>query len=270
MKQNINIEQLYVYPLKSSKGQLVDKVQVQTYGFDNDRRVAVIDSKSRVVTGREHPKLVLLSVELNDSYIAIISPSTLVTFALPKKRQPISIKLFRSNILGIPFRTKANEWVSEHLGGDYRFVYLGDQFRQIPEKRGGRVGDLTGFVDSSPVHLVNTLSLDSLNTRLSKKVTIKNFRPNIVVQGNEPFEEDQWEKVLINGLEYRVQERTQRCIFTTVDPNIGKLDETLEPLSSIAGMRSAVGKRPTFGINLVPSGAGTLNIGNIVEVLTET
>ncbi|MGB3150585.1 MAG: MOSC N-terminal beta barrel domain-containing protein, partial [Maribacter sp.] len=138
MKRNIKIEQLYIYSLKSTKGQPVEMVPVQKYGFDNDRRVAIIDSKGRVVTGREHPKLVLLGSELKENYLVVASPSILVTFSLPRKRSPIPIRLFRNEIFGIPFGPKANTWISEHLGGDYRLVFLGEKFRPIPEKRGGR------------------------------------------------------------------------------------------------------------------------------------
>ena len=266
MISRIEIQRLFIYPLKSTKGLSIEKTDVDKQGFDNDRRVAVIDRNGRIVTGRDHPKLVLLSSELNEKYLILSSPLFLVTFSLPRKKSPVPIKLFGNRIVGIPFNRNANDWISQYLDGEFKLVYLGEQFRPITEKRGGRQGDITGFADSSPIHLISETSLETLNSNLSDKVTAMNFRPNIVVRGNEAFEEDRWDRVTINGLEYRVQERTQRCIFTTVDPDIGTFDSTMQPLASIAKMRSASGQRPTFGINLVPSGKGSVNVGDEIGV----
>lgn len=41
---------------------------------------------------------------------------------------------------------------------------------------------MAAYQDMSPVHLCSTKSVEDLNTRLTKKVQIYNFRPNVIVE----------------------------------------------------------------------------------------
>lgn len=102
---------------------------------------------------------------------------------------------------------------------------------------------------------------------MDKNISVRNFRPNFVVKGAKPFEEDTWSKLEINNVEYRVQEKTQRCIFTTIDPNTNNRNSNMEPLASIAKMRLKNGLRPTFGINLVPLTSGSISVGDTISII---
>ena len=54
------------------------------------------------------------------------------------------------------------------------------------------------FADAFPFLLISEESLADLNSRLDSPVTMRNFRPNIVVKGcNAPYEEDTWKKIVI-------------------------------------------------------------------------
>jgi len=264
----ITINELYTYPVKSTKGIHREKVEVSTTGLYNDRMVAIIDSNNRIVTGREHPKLLLLSTELTDTVIVIDAQIHMVTFRLPQEGFQLELKLFRNKIMGLPFNTEANDWISEYLAGAYRLVYLGKNNRPIPEKRGGNPEDRTGFTDSSPIHLVNLDSLKQLNLKLKQNVTVRNFRPNIVVSGATAFEEDGWKYIKINGMDFRVQERTQRCIFTTIHPLTAQVNTEMQPLATIARMRLKQAKKPTFGINLIPMGKGVISQNDILTIIS--
>lgn len=47
-------------------------------------------------------------------------------------------------------------------------------------------------------YLIMTLSsLDDLNQRLAEPVTDYHFRPNIVIKGTKPYEEDSWDWIKI-------------------------------------------------------------------------
>ena len=53
-----------------------------------------------------------------------------------------------------------------------------------------RDGDMAAYQDMSPVHLCSTKSVEDLNTRLTKKIQIYNFRPNIIVENaDKPYAE---------------------------------------------------------------------------------
>lgn len=45
--------------------------------------------------------------------------------------------------------------------------------------------------------LLTEASLDDLNKRLENPISSLQFRPNIVVSGTEPFDEDNWEWIKI-------------------------------------------------------------------------
>ncbi|WKX76362.1 MOSC domain-containing protein [Zobellia laminariae] len=59
-----------------------------------------------------------------------------------------------------------------------------------------------------------------------------------VVHSNEALEEDSWAIIEINDNRFRLQEKTQRCIFITINLNTFKKSEEVQPLSSIAAIRA--------------------------------
>ncbi|MDY7394997.1 MOSC domain-containing protein [Aureibaculum sp. 2210JD6-5] len=263
----IQITQLFNYPLKSTKGQLLNTVKVLTTGFKNDRIVAVINTNNKVVTGRECPKLLTISSEINDGFLSLtLSEKLESSFALPASKDTIEIRLFRNKITGKIFDVKANEFISSYLNEDLRLVYIADNYREVLEKRGGKSGDFTGYADSAPIHLINTNTLKHLNSKLDKKVSVLNFRPNIVIDGVKPYQEDLWSEITINGCRFRVQERTERCIFTTIDPHTQEKDTHLQPLMTISEIRLLKGERHTFGINLIPISECEISIGDKITV----
>jgi uncharacterized protein YcbX len=52
-----------------------------------------------------------------------------------------------------------------------------------------RENDPAIYADSSPYMLISVNSLNNLNERLESKVTIRNFRPNLLVDQCEAFAE---------------------------------------------------------------------------------
>ena len=57
-----------------------------------------------------------------------------------------------------------------------------------------------------------------------------------------------------------------RCVFTTVDFEQGAFDPSGEPLRTLTKYRRSP-DGVTFGQNLIPRGAGTIDVGAAVEVL---
>ena len=264
--QLIKINHLFTYPVKSTEARCRKVTRVFQTGFENDRRVCVVDRNRNVMTGRAHPTLIKLQSEIDSQTLTITArDGEGYKFRLPRGVKPQTVKLFRNRVLGMPLTDEANEYISDYLNGYFSFVHLGELFRPVLTKRGGLPGEHTGFADSAPVHLINLKTLEYLNSRLANPVSIHRFRPNIVIDGRTPFEEDDWSEIEINGCRFRVQEHTQRCIFTTIDPETTFRDTALQPLATIAAIRGKKGMRPTFGINLVPIKEGTIKVGDIIS-----
>ena len=86
-------------------------------------------------------------------------------------------------------------------------IQLAFHFSQSPQrpvrpKYVGKFGfqkmDIPRLAFATPYTLMTWNSLKDLNTRLSKPVSVENFRPNIVIEPeeNKPYTEDQWKKRL--------------------------------------------------------------------------
>lgn len=59
------------------------------------------------------------------------------------------------------------------------------------------------YSDLSSYHLICQSSVDDLNTRLKDKVKPGRFRPNFVVEGGLPYEEDNWKWVKIGDVIFK-------------------------------------------------------------------
>lgn len=56
-----------------------------------------------------------------------------------------------------------------------------------------------------PFNLINDASVEELNSRLKDcKITHRNFRPNFVLDGAKPYDEDNWKFVKIGDNVFEV------------------------------------------------------------------
>jgi len=99
---------------------------------------------------------------------------------------------------------------------------------------------------------------------LQTPVTMSRFRPNLVITGNEAFEEDQWQRIRIGDMTFRLVKPCSRCVIPTIDPNTGVKGK--EPLTTLLQYRKRNNK-VYFGQNLIADGTGELALGMTVEVL---
>ena len=260
------ITDIYEYPLKSSKGNRLKSVEIDSFGLKNDRKIAVIDSKNRIITGRERPDLVHISSEIKEGILLLKFPGTEnLILSLNVDLEEITATLFRTKVQGMFLGSGSSEWISSVLKGDFKLISTFSGTGSSATSANVEVYP-TGYADSAPVHLINLKTLAYLNSKLGQKVGLENFRPNIVIDGNEPFEEDQWSALNINGCQFQLQELTSRCIFTTVDPKTALKDPEIEPLSTLAGIRRLKNQPATFGIDLKPINNGYIRVGDIINL----
>lgn len=119
--------------------------------------------------------------------------------------------------------------------------------------------------DKYPVHLVTVPSLKLLAERsgLDLNETRARFRPNLVLNGDfEPFAEDTWEVVHIDGKTFRVTGKTKRCGFVNIGLD-GETDKQHNLLGELAKERRAQGHggSPTFGLHLATDENQELRFG---------
>ncbi|MBA3272541.1 MAG: MOSC domain-containing protein [Chthoniobacterales bacterium] len=124
------------------------------------------------------------------------------------------------------------------------------------------------FTDAFPTLLTSESSLADLNSRLTKAIPMERFRPNIVVRGSAPFDEDSWSCLRAGEAVFHASAACLRCVITTTDQRTGKRDG-VEPLRTLGIYRRAADHSGVmFGQYLVHSGAGTLRVDDVLSVQT--
>jgi uncharacterized protein len=113
-----------------------------------------------------------------------------------------------------------------------------------------------GFADGYPVLVVNRESLTELNRRMPEPIPIGRFRPNLVIDGLEPFAEDHIDTIVIGAVTLRFVKPCTRCVVTSTDQLTG--ERSTNPLPVLRTFRwNRELKGVTFGENaVVESGAG--------------
>jgi uncharacterized protein YcbX len=175
----------------------------------------------------------------------------------------VDVIVWGDEVRAAPVGPEADGWLSGFLGFRCRMVYMPDRAVRPVEPAYALAGDRTSFADGFPFLLVSQASLDDLNGRMGEPLPVDRFRPNIVVEGCAPFEEDLWGRVAIGGVPFRVAKPSSRCAITTTDQKTGRRGK--EPLKTLATYRK-VGGSVYFGQNLIPDGAGALSIGDGLTV----
>jgi uncharacterized protein YcbX len=162
---------------------------------------------------------------------------------------------------------EASEWLSTYLKVPARLVYMPESsIRRVNPEYAVRPGDHVSFADGYPILIASQESLDDLNTRLDAPLPMNRFRPNLVVEGCKPFEEDTWKRIRIGEVELALVKPCSRCEVTTIDQVTAARGK--EPLKTMATFRRIKGNKVMFGMNVIPVNEGRLRVGDRVEILS--
>lgn len=94
--------------------------------------------------------------------------------------------------------------------------------------------------DFPSISLLNLASIRALSDRLGQRLDPRRFRGNLWVEGLAPWEEFGWigGTITIGEARFRVEERIERCLATTANPETGHRDaDTLGALETGWGHR---------------------------------
>ena len=266
----MQLSALYRYPLKSARGESLTHSPLEALGLRGDRRWMLVEPESgRFLTQRLLPQMSQLGA-LYDAHGGLIlsAPGCAdLNVALPEPEQNLrGVTVWRDSLRVPDAGDEAAAWLSGWLGKACRLV-------QVPQARARQVdaayaqpGDQVAFADGFPLLLIGQASLDDLSQRVGRPLSMLRFRPNLVVSGSAAYAEDDWRRIRIGEVEFEVAKGCSRCILTTIDPQTGERDPAREPLSTLKTYRQREGE-VYFGQNLLPRGAGELQLGMTVEVV---
>ena len=265
----ITVSNLTYYPIKACRGFDVTESRVERMGLADDRRMMVVTPKGKFLTQREHPKLALITPTLGGDSVMLSAPNVeSLQVEIQKSGAEFPVNIWSSkSVNAIDQGDQAAEWLSSWLGVDVRLVHVDERFkRKLNPDYTVSTEDHTGFADGYPILVISEESLSDLNSRLdaSRPVPMNRFRPNLVVKGCEPFAEDNWKRIRIDGIEMAIVKPCPRCVVTTIDKET--LAKHKEPLKTLSKYRMQEGGA-MFGMNVIPLDEGEIRVGMSVEVI---
>lgn len=256
------IEQINIYPVKSLAGIAVQEAEALPKGFAHDRRWMLIDGEGAMMTQRQYPAMALIQPVIEGDTLRLLdrnNPANSIFFPLKAKEgEPLGAEVWDSATQVLAPGGPADQWLSDLLGVPARLVYQPEASPRPVDERYARPDEHVSLADGFPYLLISQESLAHLNGRLDTPVPMDRFRPNIVVSGCEPHEEDRWESFTTEALRFRVAKPCGRCVMTTVDQEKGEFDGK-EPLRTLSKYRRS-GDRVDFGMNLLLDAPGMLKV----------
>ncbi len=264
------VDSLTRYPLKSGRGEALTESEIGRLGLAGDRRWMVVDPQGETVTGREFPRLLLVSARHEGDGLRLSAEGH--GSVLASAADPLRAKVHETPLDVFGADDEASDWLSAWLGTEVRLVRAtGDDSRRL-NPAFALPSDSTAFADAYPILLTTTASLARLNEWIEDgplagegPLDMRRFRPNIVIEGGDAFAEDHWRAIRIGDAVFRAPKGCDRCVMTTTDPDTAARGK--EPIATLARHRRWDGKT-WFGMNLIPDRVGvTIRVGDEVEIL---
>lgn len=264
----MHLSEINIYPIKSLKGISLTEAKIEARGLSFDRRWMLVDEHNKFITQREFPKMATLKVEIHSDHLRVLNGRDKVdvpfeAYGDAKAR----VTVWGSTVKADVYQPVVSHWFSERLGLKCKLVRMPETTNRIvnPVYAVRKYEDTVSFADGYPFLLIGQASLDDLNSRLAEALPMNRFRPNFVIEGAEPFEEDNWKKIRIGETVFYVVKPCERCIIPTIDQVKGIKGK--EPLTTLNTYRNFKGK-VLFGQNLIAEKPdATIRIGDEVEII---
>jgi uncharacterized protein len=256
---------LYVYPVKSCRGIAVAGARLTNAGLQHDREWMVVAPEGRFLTQRDTPRLALVVPTIERESLTLEAPGmTPLIVPFEARGELRVVTVWRDPCRAFDAGDSAARWFSDFLGRPSRLVRFDPAARRPtdPAWSQGLQGE-SRFADGFPLLVLSRASLDDLNARLPAPLPIDRFRPNLLLDGGEPYIEDRLAALTHGRVQLRLVKPCTRCAITTTDQATATVtgDEPLRTLRTYRWDKQLRGV--TFGQNaIVASGAGeTLTLG---------
>jgi uncharacterized protein YcbX len=263
---DIRLSAIHLYPVKSIRGIVASRAELEPDGLRHDRRWVIVDDQGKFISQRTHPDLALITGSFDGNRLALSAPGrNPLELEVPDGNRRIDVTVWRDHLDAAAADPRADRWLSDFLDHPCRLAFMDEACRRPISSAGGRPGETVSFADGYPCLLISTASLADLNARLADPLPMDRFRPNLVVTGCEAYAEDGWRKIAIGQTVFRFAGLCPRCSVTTVDQTSG-LRSSEEPLRTLVTYRQRE-SGVVFGVNLVPEQTGEITVGDQVTVL---
>ena len=271
------VKALYQFPIKGGAGNSLMQSAITEVGLQYDRQWLFVDETGRFMTQRQIPHLVWVNAQASPAGLLLNAPNQtalIVPWAQPDDHNTVSVQIWHDVVTAIDCGDSAAQWIT--------------QFLEIPSKSfrlvqahaaSARCADLTNttlaptpnlFSDAYGVNILSESSIQTLNDRLNQggfePIDALRFRPNIILTGLEPHEEDFIQRLTVYSASGPVMidmvKPCTRCAVPNIDPftaiSSPEVNDTLAAYRRLASMNGAI----CFAMNAVIS----QGVGAVIRV----
>jgi len=258
------VNELQVYPIKGCGGVSLEAVEIDEFGFKGDRRFMVVDDQGLFMSQRKHQEMCLIRTTLDGGFLTV-SFSGMIDLVIDPSMETnnIPVRIWDDEVMATDLGDGASLWFSKVLRQKTRLVTIGPKFNRNVQISDSVYSSKMHFGDACPILVTTTASLDELNARLKKPVPMNRFRPNLVIDGTEPYAEDTWKYIRIGDQILQFGKKCGRCTVTTIDQDTGEAGA--EPLKTLSKYRKE-GSKVCFGSYYLPITKGIIRVGDEIVV----
>ncbi len=225
-----------------------------------------------------HPRLALIQPRLKADTLELRAPGMLrleipLDLPAPEDERTLEVLVWDEAVKAYDCDAVTAAWFSQAIGVPCRLVRFHPEGRRLAStKWTGAVEAPTLFADAFPLLIASTASLADVNAKLEAAgrdpIPMNRFRPNIVIDGIDAFEEDYTDTFTVGEVILKPVKPCGRCTVPSVDQASGtRGPDPLDILQSYRGKPQLDGEI-CFGMNaIVLAGDGQrLTVGQTVEL----
>jgi uncharacterized protein YcbX len=260
----LTVSGIWIYPIKSLGSIALQSARVLPKGLEYDRRWMLVDSENQFMTQRDFPRMALFKPGFERGNIEIRYESHNIGLPVHYMSDPITARIWKDTVEVYEVSQEHSDWFSSMLGFSCRLVAFPENNLRPVDPIYAINQNNVSLADGYPLLIIGQSSLDDLNGRLEQPLPMNRFRPNIVFEGGEPYEEDQWKNFQIGRNRFAGVKPCARCPIPTINQDTAETGK--EPLATLATYRRQ-GNNIYFGQNLLPLDHYEIAIGD--EIILE-
>ena len=110
---DLELQDIYIYPIKSCAGIRVNQWQVSEKGLQHDRQWMIVDQNRQFLSQRKLPKMALIKTALSEQTLGLSAPDMDdITFGLhPPDGKTITVNIWQDQCQANLVSTEVDQWL---------------------------------------------------------------------------------------------------------------------------------------------------------------
>jgi len=231
------IRELNIYPLKSGRGVPQQQARLGVTGFEWDRHWMAASPDGVFMSQRTQPRLAHVESEVGADVLTLRAPGQPpLCVPLQPEGSSQAARVWKDDISALDQGDAAAQWLTQAVGFPARLLRISPVLdRHANATFAGTSPAPVSFADGFPILVCNVASLEQLNSRMPEPIGMERFRPNVVLEGLEPFEEDRISALHFGNVTLRLVKPCTRCVITSTDQRTG--EPSTNPLPVLRAFR---------------------------------